>query len=130
MAKSQAIKPIFMKETGRNLIRRILIFSVYWEDLLKIDEINDDNLTKMYLGKIEDWRHGISRGIEEKPCGNSRGQLKEKWNFQGCSRKIMWNFRGSWFSIMDFPRGVKQFWRISRVESLFSSEFISVKWQI
>ena len=26
--------------------------------------------------------HRISRGSEEKACGNSRGQLKEKWNFQ------------------------------------------------
>ena len=42
-----------MKEAGRNLIRRISIFAVHREDLLKIDEINDDNLTKMYLGKIE-----------------------------------------------------------------------------
>ena len=31
--------------------------------------------------------HGISRGIEEKACGNSRGQFKKKWDFQGCSRK-------------------------------------------
>ena len=27
-------------------------FSVDWEDLLKIDERNTDNLTKMYLDKI------------------------------------------------------------------------------
>ena len=27
-------------------------FSVDWEDLLKIDELNADNSTKMYLGKI------------------------------------------------------------------------------
>ena len=32
--------------------------------------------------------HGISRDIEERSCGNSRGQLKKKCNFQGCSRKI------------------------------------------
>ena len=25
--------------------------------------------------------HGISRGIEERALGNSRGQLKKKWNF-------------------------------------------------
>ena len=32
------------------------------------------------------WGHWISRRIE-KNCGNSRVQLKKKWNFQGCSRK-------------------------------------------
>ena len=33
------------------------------------------------------WRgpgHGISRGTEERKCGNYWGQLKKKWNFQGC----------------------------------------------
>ena len=27
------------------------------------------------------------------------GQLKKKWNFQGCPRKthMVWNFHGSWF---------------------------------
>ena len=34
------------------------------------------------------WGHGISGGLEEKPCGNSRVQLKKKWEFQGYSRKI------------------------------------------
>ena len=33
------------------------------------------------------WGHGISRGIEERKCGNSRGQLKKKRNFEGCSSK-------------------------------------------
>ena len=35
----------------------------------------------------ESWRHGISRGIEERKCGNFRSQLKKKQNFQGCSSK-------------------------------------------
>ena len=35
------------------------------------------------------WEHGIFRGIEERTCGNSRGQLKKEWNFQGCMKKIM-----------------------------------------
>ena len=45
-----------MNETGQNLIEKILlltIFSVYWKDLLKIDEMNADNSTKMYLVKID-----------------------------------------------------------------------------
>ena len=45
-----------MNETGQNLIEKILlltIFSVYWKDLLKIDKMNADNSTKMYLVKID-----------------------------------------------------------------------------
>ena len=44
-----------MKETGLNLIEKNFIldyFSVDWEDLLKIDELNADNSTKMFLDKI------------------------------------------------------------------------------
>ena len=52
------------------------------------------------------WGHGISRVIGERKCGNSRGQLKKKWNFQGCSRENSWNFHGSCFLTLEFPRGV------------------------
>ena len=43
-----------MKETGPNLIEKILFqtFSVEWEDLLKIDELNADNSTKKFLDEI------------------------------------------------------------------------------
>ena len=43
-----------MKDTGPNLIEKILFqtFSVEWEDLLKIDELNADNSTKKFLDKI------------------------------------------------------------------------------
>ena len=44
-----------MKLTGPNLIKKILFldyFSVDWEDLLKIDELNADNSTQIYLDKI------------------------------------------------------------------------------
>ena len=44
-----------MKGIGPNLIENILfqtLFSVEWEDLLKIDEPNADNSTKMYFDKI------------------------------------------------------------------------------
>ena len=40
-----------MKETDPNLIEKKFIldyFSVDWEDLLKIDELNADNLTKKF----------------------------------------------------------------------------------
>ena len=45
---------LFRKETGPNLIRKILFytFSVDWEDLLKIDDLNADNSSKIYLDKI------------------------------------------------------------------------------
>ena len=43
-----------MKEPVPNLIKKIILdyFSVDWEDLLKTDEINADNSTRMYLDKI------------------------------------------------------------------------------
>ena len=44
-----------MKNTGPNLIEKIFIldyFSVDWEDLLKIDELNANNSTKRFLDKI------------------------------------------------------------------------------
>ena len=44
--------------------------------------------------KQRGWGHGTSRDIEEKACGNSRGEPKKKWNFQGCSRKTHMEF--SW----------------------------------
>ena len=46
-------KSNIMKGTGPNLIKRILLyFSVDWENLLKINELNADNSTKIYLDKI------------------------------------------------------------------------------
>ena len=44
-----------MKGNGPNLIEKNFIrdyFSVDWEDFLKIDELNADNSTKIYLEKI------------------------------------------------------------------------------
>ena len=41
-----------MKGTGQNLIKKIFVldyFSIDWKDLKKIDKLNADNLTKMYL---------------------------------------------------------------------------------
>ena len=53
MAVSQAINLIerdWSKFDRENFI--LGYFSVDWEDLLKIDEINADNSTKMFLDKI------------------------------------------------------------------------------
>ena len=55
--------------------------------------------------------------IEERACGSSKGQLKKKWNFQGCQRKTN----------VEFPKCVTQFYRIFRDESLFSPEFLRLK---
>ena len=42
-----------MKKTSPNLIEKILYyFSVDWENMLKVDELNVDNSTKMYLDRI------------------------------------------------------------------------------
>ena len=50
------------------------------------------------------WGYGISRGIEEIACGISRGDQE----------KIMWNFQGSWFLVLEFPRDGMHFFTISR----------------
>ena len=50
MAISRAINQKFMKEIGPNFI--LDYFSVDWEVLLKIDEKNIDNSTKMCLDRI------------------------------------------------------------------------------
>ena len=63
--------------------------------------------------------NGISSGIEERVCGNSKCQLKKKWNFLG-----------SWFFTLKFLRSDTQFWRVSSGESLLALEFRRVKSQI
>ena len=54
MVIAQAINLIFMKDwskfDGENFI--LDYFSVEWEDLLKIDELNADKSTKNFLDKI------------------------------------------------------------------------------
>ena len=39
-------------------------------------------------------------GVEERACGNSRGQFKSKLSFQGCLRKTYVDFK--WVLIFDF----------------------------
>ena len=78
----------------------------------------------------EGWGHGISRDIEERACGNSRDQLKKKWNFQACSRKTHVEFPWVLALYHRISKGVTQLCRISRGESLFSPQFLRVKRQI
>ena len=75
----------------------------------------------------EGWRHGMSRGIKKIECGNSRGQLKIKWNFQGWSRK----------NHVEFPWVLGFCFRISNecnttlwnFQRCFCLEFSGAKWQ-
>ena len=80
--------------------------------------------------------HGISRGIQERTCGNSRGQSKKKWNFQECTRKNhivsrglgfwTWNFRGVSHNFAEFP-GVKAcfLWNfLDKVTNLKNPEWV------
>ena len=64
-----------------------------------------------------------------------QGSIKKEVEFPGVFTKnscgnFHCTFTGPWCLILEFPRGVKQFCRISRSESLFSLEFLRVKWQI
>ena len=74
--------------------------------------------------------HGSSRIIKKIECGNSRSQLKKKWNFKGWSRKYYVEF--PWVLVLGFwpeiPMDVTQSCRISRGEVLFCLEFPRVKW--
>ena len=36
--------------------------------------------------------------------GELQGELKRSWNFQDDQEKIVWNFQGSWFPTLKFPR--------------------------
>ena len=56
-------------------------------------------------------------GVDQKRSGNSRG----------IQEKLMWNFHGSWFLTLEFPRAATQICRISRGKSFFSLEFLGVK---
>ena len=40
---------------------------------------------KIQAGDREGSGHRFFRDIKERTFGNSRGQLKSKWDFQGCS---------------------------------------------
>ena len=54
-------------------------------------------------------------------------QLKKKWSFQGCNvqEKLIWNFHHRLkFLILEFPRDIAQYFRISRSEILFSLGFL------
>ena len=43
--------------------------------------------------------------VFQKGCGNSRGELKKKWNFWGCLRKLMFNFHSR---VLVFDLGISK----------------------
>ena len=51
---------------------------------------------KIQKGGVEDM---VFSGVLNKKHGNSRGQLKKKWKFQGCSRKT--NAEFPWVLVFD-----------------------------
>ena len=77
------------------------------------------------------WGHWNFRGIDESVCGNSRGQLKKKWNIQECSRQT---HCGISIGLAFWPWGYKWCYTILQniqgCGSLFSPELLRVKWQI
>ena len=54
---------------------------------------------------------GMEFWAEERACGNSRGQLKKKWNFQGkgVQEKPMWNFI-PWVLVFDLGISKRAVW--------------------
>ena len=58
-----------------------------------------------------------------------QGSFKKEVEFSRMYKKKSYNFRGSWFLNLKFTRGVTKFCRISRAESLFSLEYLGIKWQ-
>ena len=52
------------------------------------------------------WGNRFSRGTKERTCEYFRGQLRKKWNFQGCSRKIYMQF--PWVLVFDLGISTKR----------------------
>ena len=67
------------------------------------------------------WGHSFSKGTKERTCGNFKGHLRKKWNFQGCSRKSYMQF--TWVLVFDLGISTKRCHTISKnpqgSESLF-----------
>ena len=76
--------------------------------------------------RLRTW-NSYSRGVEERAHENPTVQLKEKRNSLRFKKKLIWNFLGSWFLTLEL--GDTQFYKTSMGGSLFSPEFLKVKWQ-
>ena len=54
------------------------------------------------------------RGYWKKSMRKFQGSVKIEMEFQSVFTKNSWNFHGSWFLTLEFPRGVTQYCRISK----------------
>ena len=109
-----------------SLIKQLCIFCCNFT----LDIFSNGLFQKKSKHRLGGWGHGISRGIEGRADENSKAQLKKGWVLVGFKEKLMWNFYKSWLLNLEYPRGVAQFYRISRGENLFPPEFLKVKLQI
>ena len=76
------------------------------------------------------WGYGIPGGIGERTCENSRGQLKQNWNFWRCSRKNHVEFsteKTIWEVYFKYTSFILQILKVQKKYA--SSEFPKKKYQ-
>ena len=103
--------------------RKLIMRGGYYLNKVTIQDLQEQWVIpeKIQTGDSGCWGHRFFRGIKEKICGNSRGQLKKKWNFQWCPQKVRGISMRLWFLTLEFPpRSATRFCRICRGESFFS----------
>ena len=70
--------------------------------------------------KIQTWTEGLRtwnfQGYQRKGRWKLQGSLKKSLVSGGFKEKLMWNFHESWLLDLEYPRGVAQFYRISKVK--------------
>ena len=69
-------------------------------------------------------------GYQKRSIWNFQDLIKNKLEFPKVTKKIVWNFQGTWFLALIFSRDLTQFCRIFRGEALFYLEFPGVKNEI
>ena len=117
--------------------------------------MHDTNFYKKQLQKLKiHYKKGMYWAIPEKKTGGGGREGKLRiWNFQRYQRKSMWNFQvliknevesnflewptrkvwnfqGSWFLALEFPRNLTLFYGISRAGALFSLDLLVIKKKI
>ena len=74
-----------------------------------------ETLTGLFHKKKQAGGHEISKGMEEKSCGNYKGYLKRS-AISRDNQENMRNFHWSWVLAMEHPKGEIQFCGISKGE--------------
>ena len=69
-------------------------------------------------------------GYQKRSIWYFQDLIKNKLEFPKVTKKIVWNFQGTWFLALIFSRDLTQFCRISRGEALFYLEFPGVENEI